>query len=82
MIVNDELARVWKEAIMACFKALSQHFSTGTEKYYEKTSDRIVNLETKILTLDLPNTNECYHAVSKLGPKYFICENSMQQGHV
>jgi hypothetical protein len=56
-IMNDELARIQKEAIMACFKVLSQHSSTGTEKYNEKTSESIAGLETKNLTLELPNTN-------------------------
>jgi hypothetical protein len=70
MIVNDELAGMWTEALMAYFKFLSRHFSTGTEKYNEKSLDRTASFHTKYLNLDLPNTNYgCYCAVSKLGPK-------------
>jgi hypothetical protein len=30
MIVNDELEKIWKQSIMAYFKALCQHLSEGT----------------------------------------------------
>jgi hypothetical protein len=32
IIANAELARMWKEEIVAYFKVLSQHLSGGTEK--------------------------------------------------
>jgi hypothetical protein len=35
MIVNYELERMWKEAVMACFKVLSQHMAGGTKKQHE-----------------------------------------------
>jgi hypothetical protein len=33
--VNDESERIWKQAVMAWFKGLSQHLSGGTEKTYK-----------------------------------------------
>lgn len=73
MIVNDGLAGMWTEALMAYFKCLSQHFSTGIEKYNEKSLDRTASLQTKNLNLDLPNTKYgCYCAVSELSPKYHV----------
>jgi hypothetical protein len=41
MIVNNELKRIRKKAVMAKFKILSQHLPEGTEEYH-KTSARIV----------------------------------------
>jgi hypothetical protein len=30
--VNDELEKIWKEAVVANFKVLSRHLSEGTEE--------------------------------------------------
>jgi hypothetical protein len=35
MTVNDELGRMWKEADVAYFKALYQHFPGGDEENHE-----------------------------------------------
>jgi hypothetical protein len=34
--MNNELERVWNEAVMALFKVLSRHLSGGTEENHEK----------------------------------------------
>jgi hypothetical protein len=36
IIMNSELGRIWKEAVMASFKVLSQYLSGGTTENYEK----------------------------------------------
>jgi hypothetical protein len=36
--VNDEFERMWKEAVLAEFKALTRHFLGGTEKNHENLS--------------------------------------------
>jgi hypothetical protein len=36
MIVNDELERMWKEVVVACFKVLPQHLPEGTEENHSK----------------------------------------------
>jgi hypothetical protein len=33
--MNDELERMWKEAVVAKFKILSRYFSGGTEENHE-----------------------------------------------
>jgi hypothetical protein len=33
MILKDEMGRIWKEAIVACAKELSQHLPNGTEEH-------------------------------------------------
>jgi hypothetical protein len=30
--VNDEMGRIWKKVIVACFKVLSQNFLEGTKE--------------------------------------------------
>jgi hypothetical protein len=35
--MNDELQRLWKEAVVAKFKALSRNFLGGTEENHEKS---------------------------------------------
>jgi hypothetical protein len=35
MTVFDELERLWKEAVIACFKLLSQNLPEVTEEDYE-----------------------------------------------
>jgi hypothetical protein len=37
MGVNDELERMWKEAIMACFKVLSQHLCGEIDESHKKS---------------------------------------------
>jgi hypothetical protein len=37
MIVNNELERMWKEAVVAQFKVLSGHVLGRTEECYEKS---------------------------------------------
>jgi len=34
--VNDELKRMWKEAVVAYLRYVSQHLPEGTEKNHEK----------------------------------------------
>jgi hypothetical protein len=34
--VNDELEKIWKEAVMAYFKVLSWHSPGGTEENHDK----------------------------------------------
>jgi hypothetical protein len=36
MTVNNELERMWKEAVMAKFKVLSQHLPGRTEENHKK----------------------------------------------
>jgi hypothetical protein len=36
MIVNNELERTWKEAVVAEFYVLYLHLSGGTKEYHEK----------------------------------------------
>jgi hypothetical protein len=36
--VNDELEKMWKEAVVA-FKLLSRHLSEGTDEYHETPQD-------------------------------------------
>jgi hypothetical protein len=43
IIVHGELGRKWKEAVMICFKALSQHLPGWTMENHEK-SVRIANI--------------------------------------
>jgi surfactin synthase thioesterase subunit len=61
--VNDELERMWKEAVMAEFKVLSWNLPGRTEENHEKTSVRITSLvrylnhgpseyEAGVLTID------------------------------
>jgi hypothetical protein len=38
MIVNNELERMWKEAVMASFKVLSKHLPGGPEEKHEHLS--------------------------------------------
>jgi hypothetical protein len=45
--VNDELERIWKEAVMVFFKAVSRHSSGGTEEMHENAV-RIVGLLAEI----------------------------------
>jgi hypothetical protein len=35
--MNNEMERMWKVAVMAKFKVLSQHLLGGTEKKHEKS---------------------------------------------
>jgi hypothetical protein len=49
VILNDELERMWKEAVVTYIKALSQHFTTGTLKNHENFSIKIAgNLENNL----------------------------------
>jgi hypothetical protein len=36
MIVNNELERMWEEAVMAQFKVISWHSPGGTDENHEK----------------------------------------------
>lgn len=38
-IEKDELQRMWKEVVVAKFKALSKHLPRGTEEYYSNPQD-------------------------------------------
>jgi hypothetical protein len=39
-LLNDELERMWKEAVIAYFKIISlQHLPRGTEENHEKPQD-------------------------------------------
>jgi hypothetical protein len=42
MGMNDEIERIWDEAVMDYFKALSKCLFSGTLKNYKKNSDRII----------------------------------------
>jgi hypothetical protein len=44
--VNDELERMWKEAVVAYFKVLLQHSIGGTEENHDKL--RIAGLRAEI----------------------------------
>jgi hypothetical protein len=37
-LINNELERMWKEAIVAKFKVLSRHLPGGTEENHKKQS--------------------------------------------
>jgi hypothetical protein len=41
LLMNDELERIWKKAVLVYFKLLSQHLSGGTEEYHESLSQYI-----------------------------------------
>jgi hypothetical protein len=47
-IKENELERIWKEAVMACFKLLSWHMPGGTTENHETTSIRIDRLRAEI----------------------------------
>jgi hypothetical protein len=47
MIINNELERIWKEAVVALFELLSQHLLGRTEKIL-KTSHRIASVPAEI----------------------------------
>jgi hypothetical protein len=42
--VNNELERMWKEAVVTCFKVLYRHLPGGTEKNDENPLVRIAGL--------------------------------------
>jgi hypothetical protein len=46
--MNNKLKRMWKEAIVAQFKALTQHLLVDTEESHEKHSVRIAGLLAEI----------------------------------
>jgi hypothetical protein len=56
--MNDELESIWKDAVVACFKVLSQHLPGWTEKNHEKPPVRIAGLRAEIWNRDLPNTKQ------------------------
>jgi hypothetical protein len=37
--MNDELERMWKEVVMACFKALSLYLLGGTKEIHKEQYD-------------------------------------------
>jgi hypothetical protein len=45
--MNNELERIWKEAVVASYKVLSQHLPGGTEKIHE-TPVRLAGLRVCI----------------------------------
>jgi hypothetical protein len=42
--MNNELERMWREAVMTEFKVLFQHFPEGTEESHKKSSIRIAGI--------------------------------------
>jgi hypothetical protein len=56
--VNDELERIWKEAVVAKVKVLSQHLPGGTEESHEKSPVTIVGFRAHNLTGNLQNTKQ------------------------
>jgi hypothetical protein len=57
LYVNDDLERIWKEAVVAWFKVLYRHSSEGTDEGHE-IYVRIAGLRAKIWTRDFPNTKQ------------------------
>jgi hypothetical protein len=49
MVANNQQGRMWKEAVMASFKVLPQHFHGGLSKTTE-ISIRISGVQTEIQT--------------------------------
>jgi hypothetical protein len=41
MIVNGKFERMWKEAVVAYVKVLSQHFRGGSEENHERSVDNL-----------------------------------------
>jgi len=37
VLTSVDLGRMWKEALVACFKVLSQHLPQGTEENHKKS---------------------------------------------
>jgi len=64
MIVNDELGRLWKEAVVAHYPTI---FREGLGRITENL--RTAGLRADILTRDLPNTK---HSI-KLFQRYVWC---------
>jgi hypothetical protein len=57
LLANNELARMWKEAVVVYFKVLSWYLSGGTEDEPDNFV-MIVYLRIVIWTQDLPNTKQ------------------------
>jgi hypothetical protein len=54
--MNDELERMWKEAVMACLKVPPMQPLGGTEGNHEYLS-QVVGVSADIRAKHLPNTN-------------------------
>jgi hypothetical protein len=57
MTLNNELEEMWKEAVLACFKALFWHMAWGSVEAW-KTQIRITSVKADILTRHLPNRSQ------------------------
>jgi hypothetical protein len=55
VLMNNELEKLWKEAVVAKFKVQFRHMHEGTEKN-RKNLVRIAGIWVEIWTRDLPNT--------------------------
>jgi hypothetical protein len=60
--VNDELERMWKEAVMSCFKELSHYLPGGTEDIHGLPHN------VRFLDWDLKSGNFEYKAGARVGP--------------
>jgi hypothetical protein len=58
MIIDDELGKMWNEAVMTYFKVLSQHLSKSTEGKKQRNSVEIAGLWAEISTTHISNMNQ------------------------
>jgi hypothetical protein len=58
MVMNDQLVRIWKEAVMFNVKVLSQHLSGGTDENY-KASMKVVSPVAPISSGDCKKMKAC-----------------------
>jgi hypothetical protein len=57
--MTDELERIWKESVLASFKAVSRHLSGGTVENHEERQSGLPVSGLRF-DLDLPNMkHEC-----------------------
>jgi hypothetical protein len=64
MIVINELEKTRKEAVVACFKALSRHLPRGTKVIYENRDS--VGGPAKVRTEHIPNTSKKHYLLGQL----------------
>jgi hypothetical protein len=69
--VNDELCKLWKGAVVACFEVLFRHPPGGAEENHEESQDSVL---ADVLTGDLLNTSQKLYRLSQFGRhmRYYI----------
>jgi hypothetical protein len=83
--MNDELERIWKEAVMAYFNVLSRHLSEGTEANHEKicpdvrTRGRDLKLEPPEYEAEVLNTLPQRSVTSFITPYKYIDQSRRQR---